>query len=73
VNDDTMYRLTIERQRQLLEEAERGRVVRSAAAEPVPATLRLRPFRAAGAALLRRVADRLEPGAAQPQIRLLRR
>ena len=73
MNADAMYRFTLERQRQLLDEAERLRFVRRGAAAPAPRTLGLHPWRATGAALLRRVADRIEPVAPEPQIRMLRR
>ena len=73
MNADAMYRFTLDHQRELLDEAERSRLARRGPAEHTRRTFGIHPWRATSAALLRRVADRLEPMAPQPQVRLLRR
>ena len=73
MNADAMYRFTLDHQRELLNEAERNRLARRGSAEHPRRTSAIHPWRATSAALLRQVADRLEPLAPQPQVRLLRR
>jgi len=72
LNLDAMYNPALDRQQQLLNEAARIGLVRSGSREDARATLVPRPWRATCAAILRRVADRLEPAAARPQVRVLR-
>lgn len=73
MNAEAMYRFTLDHQRELLDEAERSRLAQRGSAEHTHRTSTIRLWRATSAALLRRVADRLEPLAPQPQVRLLRR
>jgi hypothetical protein len=67
MNPDAMYRQTLDRQQQLLDEAARIHGVRGSA-DPTRQTFIDRRWRSTCAALLRQVADRLEPAARQSQL-----
>jgi len=67
LNRDAMYRQTLDRQQQLLDEAAGVRLLRAAGgALEAPIDRR---WRATCATILRRVADRLEPAGRQSQVR----
>jgi hypothetical protein len=67
INPDAMYRQTLDRQQHLLDEAARIRSMRGSADETREPSVD-RGWRSTCAAILRQVADRLEPMARQSQL-----